>query len=136
MTVSLTPAQLTSEGRRFLHDRYLASYTCLQPDGSPHVTLVGFTWDAETGVAWVITSGRSRKARNAAAGGPVVLCQYDGPRWMSLMGTSKLTDEPTEVAAAVDRYAQRYRVPRKNPQRVAIAIAVTELLGSATFFNR
>lgn len=131
-----TPAQLTKVGYRFLQERHLASYTCLQPDGSPHVTVVGFTWDAQDDVAWVITNGHSRKARNAASGGPVVLCQFDGPRWISLLGKSRLTDDQVEVATAVERYAGRYRQPKQNPQRVAIAIVVTALLGSPVFFNR
>ena len=118
-----------------MRDRHLATFTSLRPDGSPHVTPVGFTWDAKRGIARVITSGTSRKSRNAALGGPVVLCHVDGRRWLALEGTSRVSAAPAEVAEAVARYAERYRVPRENPARVAIEIQVARFLGSAQFFT-
>ena len=130
-----SPADLTSEGRQFLSDRHLASYTCLEPDGSPHVTVVGFTWDEPNNMAWIITNGASHKAVNSAAGGPVALCQFEGPQWLSVLGTSRVTEDPREVAGAVERYARRYRQPKESPERVAIAIAVTGLRGSRSFFR-
>ena len=39
---------------------------------------------------------------------------------------------PAEVADAVRRYAERYRQPRENPQRVVITIAVDRVLCSTT----
>jgi PPOX class probable F420-dependent enzyme len=125
---------LSAEGLAFLSDRHLATFTSLRPGGSPHVTPVGFTWDAEHGLARVITSGTSRKARNAAFGGPVVLCQLDGRRWLALEGTARVAIDPDAVADAVARYAERYRTPRENPSRVAIEVSVTRLFGSAEFF--
>ncbi|MFN2518791.1 MAG: pyridoxamine 5'-phosphate oxidase family protein [Jatrophihabitantaceae bacterium] len=126
-------AQLTAAGLQFLRDRHLATFTSLRPDGSPHVTPVGFTWDAQRAIALVITSRTSRKARNAGLGGHVVLCQFEGRRWLALEGTSRVTADVAEVAAAVARYAERYRVPGQNPARVAIEIEVDRLLGSAEF---
>jgi F420H(2)-dependent biliverdin reductase len=133
--VSAPLAQLSVAGLQFVRDRHLATFTSLRADGNPHVTPVGFTWDAQRGLARVITSGTSRKARNAALGGAVVLCQFDGRRWLALEGTSRVTADPAEVAEAVARYAERYRVPRDNPARVAIEIRVTRFLGSAEFLN-
>jgi PPOX class probable F420-dependent enzyme len=129
------PEQLTAAGLQFLRDRHLATFTSMAPDGTPHVTPVGFTWDPERSLARVITSGTSRKARNAALGASVVLCQLDGRRWISLQGTSRVSAAPDAVADAVTRYAQRYRVPRENPARVAVEIDVTRLYGSAEFFT-
>ena len=126
-------AQLTAAGLDFVRARHLATFTSLRPDGSPHVTPVGFTWDDEHGIARVITSGTSRKARHAALGGPVVLCQLDGRQWLSLEGSGRVSADPADVAEAVARYAQRYRVPRENPARVAIEIQVTRMLGSPQF---
>jgi PPOX class probable F420-dependent enzyme len=134
--VPATPAQLTAAGLQFLRERHLATFTSLRPDGSPHVTPVGFTWDIDRGVARVITTATSRKARNAASGGPVVLCQVDGRRWVALEGTSRVSADPAEVAEAVARHTERYRVPRVNPRRVAIEIEVTRFLGSAEFVGR
>lgn len=128
-----TAAQLTPAGRQFLRERHLATLTSLRPDGSPHVTPVGFTWDTDRGLARVITSATSRKAHNAASGGPVVLCQFDGRRWLALEGTSRVSADPGDVAEAVARYSERYRLPRVNPTRVVIEIQVTHFLGSAEF---
>ena len=113
----------------FLRERHLATLTTLRPDGSPHVVPVGFTWDPADGVARVITSGPTRKARNAARGGRAVLCQVDGRRWLSLEGTARVLDDRESVRDAERRYAERYRVPRANPLRVIIEIAVDRVLG-------
>jgi PPOX class probable F420-dependent enzyme len=133
--VTATPGQLTADALQFLRDRHLATFTSLRSNGTPHVTPVGFTWDQERSLARVICSRTSRKARNAARGGPVVLCQVEGRRWLALEGTSRVTDDPEEVAHAVACYAGRYRQPRENPQRVAIEVCVTSILGSATLLG-
>ena len=128
--MALAPRDLSPEALDFLTVRHLATLTTLRPDGSPHVTPVGFTWDAETSTARVITSRGSRKTRNAAAGGPAVLCQVDGRWWLSLEGSTRVLDDPASVADAERRYAARYREPRPNPERVVIAITVTSILGN------
>ena len=128
--MATAPRDLSREALDFLTVRHLATLTTLRPDGSPHVTPVGFTWDAETSTARVITSRGSRKTRNAAAGGPAVLCQVDGRWWLSLEGRARVLDAPDEVADAERRYAARYRQPRPNPERVVIAISVTRVLGN------
>ena len=110
--------------------RHLATLTTLRPDATPHVVPVGFTWDAGSALARVITSGASRKARNAAAGCRAVLCQVDGRYWLSLEGTASVLTDPASVRDAERRYAGRYRLPRENPQRVVIAIAVDRVLGN------
>ena len=126
----MSPRDLSPAALDFLTVRHLATLTTLRPDGSPHVTPVGFTWDAETATARVITSRGSRKTRNAAAGGLAALCQVDGRWWLSLEGTTRVLDAPDEVADAESRYAARYRQPRANPERVVIAISVTTVLGN------
>ena len=128
--MATAPRDLSREALDFLTVRHLATLTTLRPDGSPHVTPVGFTWDAETSIARVITSRGSRKTRNAAAGGPAVLCQVDGRWWVSLEGRARVLDAPDAVADAERRYAARYRQPRPNPERVVIAISVTRVLGN------
>ena len=129
--MSFDPAALPADVLAFLAERHLATLTTLRPDGTPHVVPVGFTWDDHAGLARVITSGRSRKAANAAAGGLAVLCQVDGRRWLTLEGKSVVSDDPVRVAEAVRRYAERYRQPRVNPERVTIEITVDRILGSA-----
>ncbi|HET7800347.1 MAG TPA: PPOX class F420-dependent oxidoreductase [Humibacillus xanthopallidus] len=128
--MSFTPQDLSSAALDFLTVRHLATLTTLRPDGTPHVTPVGFTWDPETATARVITSRGSRKTRNAATGGPAALCQVDGRWWLSLEGTTRVLDDPVSVRDAERRYAARYREPRPNPERVVIAITVTSILGN------
>lgn len=130
LSVSTHPADLSPAALDFVTARHLATLTTLRPDGSPHVVPVGFTWDPEALVVRVITSGPSRKARNAAAGGRAVVCQVDGRWWLSFEGTARVRTDPESVADAERRYAARYRVPRENPERVVIEIAVDRVLGN------
>lgn len=117
----------------FWRERHLVTLTTLRPDGSPHVVPVGATFDPSSRIARVITSGTSRKARNVAAygegGGPAAVCQIDGRRWATLEGTAVVRTAPDRVAEAEHLYAQRYRTPRENPDRVVIEITVTRALG-------
>ena len=123
----LSPGLLT-----FLTERHLATLTTLRSDGTPHVVPVGFTFDAGTRTARVITSGTSAKARHVR-GGParVALCQVDGRRWTTLEGTAVVRDDAAAVRYAEERYAQRYRQPRENPARVVLEISVDRVLGNA-----
>jgi PPOX class probable F420-dependent enzyme len=113
----------------FLADRHLATLSTVRPDGSVHVVPVGFSYDAATRLARVITFAPSTKARLAAAGGRGALCQVDGGRWLTLEGTLRITDEPQAVAAAVAGYAARYRQPSERADRVAIELRVDRMMG-------
>ena len=128
--MSTTPADLSPAALDFVTARHLATLTTLRPDGSPHVVPVGFTWDREALVVRVITSGPSRKARNAARGGRAVVCQVDGRHWLSFEGTASVRTDEASVREAEQRYAARYRVPRDNPERVVVEIAVDRVLGN------
>ncbi|MEV4846956.1 TIGR03618 family F420-dependent PPOX class oxidoreductase [Micromonospora matsumotoense] len=118
----------------FCRERHLATLTTPRPDGTPHVVPVGLTYDAAAGLARVITSGGSAKARYVAtagpAGVPVAACHLDGRWWLTVEGRAVLRTDPEAVAEAERRYAERYRQPRPNPERVVIEITVTRLLGS------
>ncbi|MEU1810831.1 pyridoxamine 5'-phosphate oxidase family protein [Micromonospora aurantiaca (nom. illeg.)] len=120
--------------RAFFADRRVATLTTPRADGTPHVVPVGVTFDPAAGLARVITSAGSAKARHVAAGGPdgvpVAVCQVDGRWWLTVEGRAVLRRDPESVAEAERRYAERYRTPRPNPERVVIEIAVTGLLGS------
>jgi PPOX class probable F420-dependent enzyme len=131
--VALDPADLPVPATEFLAERHLATLTTLRPDGSPHVVAVGFTWDAGTGLARVISFAGSRKARNlvAAPGSRAAVCQVEGGRWLTLEGPAVVTDDPDRVAEAVRRYADRYRQPGARDDRVAIEIRVDRVLGRA-----
>ena len=79
----------------------------------------------------VITFAGSRKVANLTArpGGPAVVCQVDGGRWLALEGSAVVTDEPARNAEGVRRYAERYRPPKDRPDRVTIEISVERILG-------
>ncbi len=116
----------------FLSERHLATLTTLRPDGTPHVVPVGFTYEPQTRLARVITSGPSVKARHAQRLGAVAaLCQVDGRRWLTLSGPVHVERDADVVADAVRRYAERYRQPRPNPLRVVLVVEVDRVLGHA-----
>lgn len=126
----MQPGDLSDEALAFLAERHLATLTTLRLNGSPHVVPVGFTWDNDSLVARVITSGSSQKARNAARSGPAVLCQVEGRRWLALEGRTRVLDDAESVLDAETRYAVRYRQPRVNPTRVVIEVTVDRILGN------
>ncbi|MEV6318878.1 PPOX class F420-dependent oxidoreductase [Streptomyces sp. NPDC051776] len=118
----------------FWRESRLCFLTTLRPDGTPHLVPVGVTYDPETRIARVISSAGSRKVRNVrAAGGNarVAVSQAEGRRWCTLEGTAVIKDAPASVADAERRYAERYKPPRPNPERVVIEITVTRALGTA-----
>ncbi|MGW2253850.1 PPOX class F420-dependent oxidoreductase [Kitasatospora sp. NPDC001660] len=133
--MSHDPLHLDDAFLAFWRERHISTLTTRRPDGSPHVVPVGVTYDPKTGIARVITSRASRKARNVAAAGAegqrVAVCQVDRARWSTLEGVAVVRDEPEEVADAERRYAERYREPRVNPDRVVIEITVDRVLGRA-----
>ena len=119
----------------FWRERRLCTVTTLRPDGSPHVVPMGVVLDIDTAAAWAITSGASWKVRNIRAAAPdgaaFAACQVDGRRWSTVEGRAVVLDDPESVREAERRYAERYKVPRENPARVALRIDVTRLLGNA-----
>ncbi|MFC0626887.1 PPOX class F420-dependent oxidoreductase [Kribbella deserti] len=116
----------------FWTERHLCTLTTVRRDGTPHVVPVGVTVEFEAGIARVICSGGSYKARLIRAQGEaaVAVCQVDGKRWSTLEGRAVVRDEPEQVEEAVRRYAERYRQPRVNPERVVLEITVTKVLGN------
>ena len=129
--MSLDPAALPADAVAFLDERHLATLTTVRPDGSPHVTPVGFTWDAAAGLVRIITFASARKVRNLTEGptNRAAVCQVDGGRWLTFEGLASVTDDAQRVGDAVRRYAARYRTPGERADRVAIEITVDRILG-------
>lgn len=123
---------LTAAHLEFWRERHLCTVTTLRPDGSPHVVPMGIVVDVDHGVAWGITAGTSQKVVNLRTGGDprVAVCQVDGRRWSTIEGVAEVCDDTESVAEAVRRYAERYRQPRENPERVAIRIRITSAIGN------
>ncbi len=116
----------------FWSERRLCTLASPRPDGTIHQVPVGVTYDPERYLARVICSGSSFKALNLAAhpGRRVSVCQVEGARWSTLEGVATVSREEGAVAEAVRRYAQRYRQPRPQPDRVVIEIAVGRVMGN------
>jgi F420H(2)-dependent biliverdin reductase len=123
---------LTDDLVEFWRERHLCTVTTLRQDGSPHVIPMGIVLDVEHRFAWGITSGKSQKVRNLRSGGDprVAVCQVDGRRWSTIEGLAEVLTDENSVREAERRYAERYRVPRVNPARVALRITLTRVLGN------
>jgi len=147
---------LTPEQHVFVTERHVATLTTLRPDGTPHVVPVAFTWDADSGVAWMTSEDGSAKVRNveaaqgegpagaapagagAAGDGAVAtgtgargaLCQVSGGRWLTLEGELTVSRDPAVIADAELRYAVRYGPLDPDPRRVVLNLAVDRVLGS------
>ena len=120
---------LTDAGLEFVTEYHLASLSTMAADGTIHAVPVGFTLVGT--VARVITRGGSQKVRNIVARGHATLSQVDKGRWLTLIGTGRVLTDAESVKEAVDLYAGRYRQPSVNPERVAILIDVSKVMGSA-----
>ncbi len=127
----MSAPQLSAAARAFVAERHLAVLCTQRADGTPHAVPVGFTVDHRADgalVARVITFAGAVKARNAARPGRASVTQLDGPRWLTLEGAVRLTDDPVEVAAAVAAYAERYRPPKHRTDRVVVEIHVDRVM--------
>ncbi|MFP3989655.1 PPOX class F420-dependent oxidoreductase [Streptomyces sp. E11-3] len=124
----------STPGPDFWQERRTCFLTTPRPDGTPHLVPVGVTYDPTTRIARVISSASSKKVRNLRAAAPgtvVAVSQVEGRRWSTLEGTAVVKDDPESVADAEQRYTQRYKPPRPNPERVVIEITVTRAMGTA-----
>ena len=130
----MSATRLSEDGIRFVTERHLATLSTLSANGSIHSVPVGFT--LHDGTAFVITTRASQKVLNARRSGHATICQVEGAGWITLVGHAEVLDDPESIALAVTRYAARYRQPRVNPERVAIAVRVERVLGSASFVER
>ena len=128
-------AEASDEFREFWTERRICLLATVEPDGTPHVIAVGVTIDIENGLARVIAGRTSKKIRNVLAhgesGARASVTGHDGGRrYSTLQGLAHVRLDRESVAEAERRYAQRYRVPRENPDRAVLEIAVDHLLGS------
>jgi PPOX class probable F420-dependent enzyme len=121
---------LTDELVAFWRERHLCTVTTLRADGTPHVVPMGVVLDVDAAVAWAITSRFSQKVANLRRTPVFAACQVDGRRWSTVEGAAEVREDPHSVGEAVRRYAERYRQPRDNPDRVAIRVQLGSVIGN------
>jgi F420H(2)-dependent biliverdin reductase len=119
----------TAEGLEFVRERHLATLSTIAPWGGIHSVPVGFT--LADGIVRIITSRRTQKVRNLLRHETATVSQVVGAQWITVQGTAKVSTDADEIAHAVELYAERYRQPRVNPERVAILLTPTRWMGSA-----
>ncbi|TCK26043.1 pyridoxamine 5'-phosphate oxidase family protein [Pseudonocardia endophytica] len=134
MTARTLSDGVSDEWRAFWTERHVCLLTTLRRNGTPHVVAVNATLDVEEGIARVMCSAGSQKERNVAAwadrgGARVALTQIEPGRWSTLEGLAVVRPEADVVRDAEERYTVRYQVPRVNPKRVVLEIAVDRVLG-------
>lgn len=122
---------LDAAAEKFLADNHLCTLTTVRADGSPHVAPVRFTWDAQAGLALVMTTVTRQKARNLlAAGGRAAVCQTAGMRWITLEGAATVSTDHERLKEGIRRYTMRYWSPPPQPPGLAvIEIAVDRVMG-------
>ena len=121
---------LTDELVAFWRERHLCTVTTLRGDGTPHVVPMGVVLDVDARVAWAITSRSSQKVANLRRRPSIAVCQVDGRRWSTLEGEAEVLGDTDAVGEAVRRYAERYRQPKENPDRVAIRVRLGSVIGN------
>lgn len=128
---SFDPADPGPAVERFMAERHLAALTVVRADGTPQVTLVGFTYDPDTGTGRVITRATSHKVRIISANPTtaVAATHIDGPYWLTFTGRARVVTDPDAVTEAEVRYARRYRPPQPRSDRVVIEIVVDRIIG-------
>ena len=117
----------------FVPERHLAALTLVRPNGHPHTTPVGFTWDRDTRSARIITWSGSVKARLLEEGQlSASVCQVAGGPWLTIQGVARGISDPGTGDDAIAAYTKRYRPPKdRGNERRVIVIEAMRLLASA-----
>jgi len=122
---------ITDAALEFLAEYHLATLSTIGRDGRVHSVPVGITY--RDGVVRVIGSRGSQKFLNVSRTGRASVNTVDGGRWISFEGPARISEDPADIARAVELYAARYRAPQPNPERVVLEIEVERVLGSPQF---
>lgn len=108
----------------------IGSLTTLRPDGSPHVTCVGPSWDPADRIVRIISRAGTVKARNLATDDRAAVTWIDGGSWATFEGRATVTSDEARVRPAMEAYRARWGDPREDlPDRIAIEVRVERALG-------
>lgn len=122
---------ITADALAFLSEYHLATLSTIGRDGRVHSVPVGITY--RDGIVRVIGSRGSQKFLNVQRTGRASVNTVDGGRWISFEGPARISEDPADIALAVELYAARYRQPQPNPERVVLELTVERVLGSPQF---
>ena len=122
---------ITPDAVAFLSEYHLATLSTIGRDGRVHAVPVGITY--RDGIVRVIGMRGSQKFRNVERVGRASVNTVDGGRWISFEGPARISEDPADIALAVELYAARYRQPQPNPERVVLELTVERVLGSPQF---
>ncbi|HEX5542612.1 MAG TPA: pyridoxamine 5'-phosphate oxidase family protein [Micromonospora sp.] len=95
----------------FLTVPRIASMALVRRDGRIHQTPVKMALDIGSGIAVVLTSSRSVKARRIRGAGGlarVALGEHSSTLWVTLEGPATVSADPDRVRWARDVYARRF----------------------------
>ena len=102
--------------RAFLNERRFATLATVNPDGSPHQTVMWYALQDDT---VMMNTRRGRiKDQNMVRDPRVSICIEDEFRYVSIAGTVEMIDGQTRAQADIKALAVRYDGPEKA-ERIA-----------------
>jgi PPOX class probable F420-dependent enzyme len=107
--------KLSNEMRAFLAEKRFAVVATINPDGSPHQTVM---WYELQGDEIMMNTAQGRvKDRNLRRDPRVSLCVADGYRAVTISGRARLIDDQEIAQADIARLAVRYHGPEKGARQ-------------------
>jgi PPOX class probable F420-dependent enzyme len=95
---------LSNEVRDFLNEVYFAVVATIAPDGMPHQTVMWYLPDGDDLI--LNTPENSLKHKHLLRDSRISVCVEDGFRYVTLIGTVKLADDPGR--ALYGKLGERY----------------------------
>jgi PPOX class probable F420-dependent enzyme len=103
--------KLTPAVRAFLDEKRFASLATINPDGSPHQTVM---WYAVQGDTIMMNTKRGRiKDQNMVRDPRVSICVEDGQRYVTIAGTVAMIEDQARAQADIKALATRYDGPEE-----------------------
>lgn len=104
---------LRPEIRAFLSEPRFAVLATVNPDGSPHQTVMWYDLDGDT--ILMNTAGGRAKVSNLRRDPRVSVCVEDGYRYVTVTGRARLIEDQERAQADILRLAARYQGPERAP---------------------
>jgi PPOX class probable F420-dependent enzyme len=103
--------KLTPAVRAFLDEKRFASLATINPDGSPHQTVMWYELQGDT---IMMNTKRGRiKDQNMVRDPRVSICVEDGQRYVTIAGTVAMIEDQARAQADIKALATRYDGPEE-----------------------